>query len=37
MVKISVENSAYFFGEYMFSGMMGPVIEKALNEYQLPL
>ena len=31
---IMIENSAWFFGEFMFTNMLGPVFDKALNHYR---
>lgn len=31
---VIVENSVYFVGDYIFSNMMGPIIDKALNHYK---
>ena len=31
---VIVENSVYFVGDYIFSNMMGPIMDKALNHYQ---
>ena len=30
---VIVENSVYFVGDYIFSNMMGPIMDKALNHY----
>ena len=32
-VMVILENSVYFVGEYIFSDMMGPVLDKLLNHY----
>ena len=30
---VIIENSSYFVGEYIFSNMMGPVLDNFLNHY----
>jgi hypothetical protein len=34
---VVIENSTYFVGQYIFSGLLGPMIAKFTNGYQLPL
>lgn len=34
---VIVENSAWFFGEYLFSAVLGPVTTEWLNHYKMPL
>lgn len=31
---VIIENSVYFVGDYIFSEMMGPVVDKMLGHYQ---
>lgn len=33
---VIIENSVYFVGEYIFTNMMGPVLDTFLNHYQFP-
>jgi len=33
---VIIENSVYFVGEYIFTNMMGPVMDSFLNHYQFP-
>jgi Na+-driven multidrug efflux pump len=33
--EVMIENSAWFVGEYMFSNLMGPAMDKLLNHYRL--
>lgn len=32
---VIIENSVYFVGDYIFSNMMGPILDKALNHYKM--
>lgn len=34
---VIIENSVYFVGQYIFTNMMGPVMDNFLNHYQLPI
>jgi hypothetical protein len=34
-ITVILENSVYFVGEYIFSDMMGPVMDKLLNHYMI--
>jgi hypothetical protein len=34
LVELSIENSAYFLGDYMFTNILGPVMNAALNHYK---
>ena len=36
-VELSIENSSYVLGEYMFTNLLGPVLDAALNHYHIPL
>ena len=31
--EVMIENSAWFFGEYMFTNLLGPVMDKFFNRY----
>lgn len=31
---VIIENSVYFVGDYIFSNMMGPIVDKALGHYK---
>lgn len=33
---VMIENSAWFWGEYVFTNMLGPVMDKFANHYQMP-
>lgn len=33
---VIIENSVYFVGQYIFTNMMGPVMDNFLNHYMLP-
>lgn len=34
---VIIENSTYFVGQYIFTGMLGPVLTSFLNNYQMNL
>lgn len=34
--KVMIQNSAYFFGEYMFTNLLGPMVDEFTNHYMLP-
>lgn len=34
---VIIENSVYFVGQYIFNGMLGPVITEFLNNYKLDI
>jgi len=34
---VIIENSVYFVGQYIFNGMIGPILTEFLNNYQLNL
>lgn len=34
--KVMIENSAWFFGKYMFTHLLGPVLDNFSNHYILP-
>ena len=36
-VELSIENSSYFLGEFMFTNLLGPIIDHALNHYHTTL
>lgn len=31
-----IENSSFFWGQYMFTNLLGPVMDKFANHYQIP-
>lgn len=36
-IELSVENSSFFLGEYIFTNLLEPVMDAALNNYHIPL
>lgn len=34
---VMIENSSWFWGDYMFTNMLGPVLDKIANHYQMPV
>ena len=34
-IELSIENSSYFLGDYMFTKLLGPILDHALNHYMI--